>query len=92
MIKGLDFSTEGMNAAIVAQDLIANNLANVSTNGYKGSKLFLSLLERAANGFDLQSQETLDLSQGALKKTDNPWDLALEGPGFFVVQSAHGTS
>ncbi|MDZ7338312.1 MAG: flagellar hook-basal body protein [candidate division KSB1 bacterium] len=91
MIRGIEYSTEGMHATILAQDLIANNLANVSTAGYKSSKLFISLLEQAEGGFEFHSQEALDLSQGALKKTDNPWDLALEGPGFFVVQSARGT-
>jgi len=91
MIKGFEYSTEGMNSTAVLQDIIANNLANVSTTGFKSGKLFISLLERADNGPELQEQEALDLSQGALKRTDNQWDLALEGPGFFVVQSDRGT-
>ncbi|MCR4438132.1 MAG: flagellar hook-basal body protein [bacterium] len=91
MIKGFEYSTEGMNATMLVQDIIANNLANVSTTGFKSGKLFISLLEQADASAQLQEKEGFDLSQGALKKTDNPWDLALEGPGFFVVQSARGT-
>lgn len=91
MIKGFEHSTEGMNATVVLQDIIANNLANVSTTGFKSGKLFITLLEQADNRPELEEREALDLTQGALKKTDHPWDLALEGPGFFVVQSEQGT-
>lgn len=81
-------------------DTIANNLANVSTPGYRAEKEVFSAvlagaggrsdLDRAINDFGVMNSTQLDLSQGALQKTGNELDLAIQGPGYFVVQSAHG--
>lgn len=79
-------------------DAIANNLANVGTTGYRGEKEVFSAVLARANGTeqnrvantDVQGATTLDLSQGALQKTGNPLDLAIQGPGFFAVQTAKG--
>jgi flagellar basal-body rod protein FlgG len=76
---------------VIQQDIIANNLANLNTTGFKSGKIFLRLLEVAGSSEDLlQSQETFDFSQGDLKRTGNPWDLALQGQGFFVTESSQG--
>jgi flagellar basal-body rod protein FlgF/flagellar basal-body rod protein FlgG len=86
-----------------ALDLIANNLANVSTAGFRAShNVFgsvlatvgnspLSVLNQDANDFGVLSGTHLDTSQGALVRTDNDLDLAMEGPGYFAVQTATGT-
>jgi len=81
-------------------DTIANNLANISTIGYRGEKeAFRSVLADAGTGSDLNrainnyavlTGTSLDLSQGALQKTGNELDLAIQGPGYFVVQTAKG--
>jgi flagellar basal-body rod protein FlgF len=83
-------------------DTIANNLANVSTVGYRAEKnVFSSVLagvdassgsplNRAINDFGVLSGTDLDLSQGALQKTGNDLDLAIQGPGYFEVQTANG--
>jgi flagellar basal body rod protein FlgG len=42
------------------------------------------------NNFGIMSGTTLDLSQGSLQKTGNNLDLAIQGPAFFVVQTANG--
>ncbi|MGA7341569.1 MAG: flagellar basal-body rod protein FlgF [Terracidiphilus sp.] len=83
-------------------DTIANNLANASTVGYRAQEnVFSSVLanagsaggsslEQAINNYGILSGTTLDLSQGALQKTGNDLDMAIQGPGYFVVQTANG--
>ena len=44
----------------------------------------------AVNNFGIMSGTTLDLSQGALQKTGNPLDLAIQGSAFFEVKTASG--
>jgi flagellar basal-body rod protein FlgF/flagellar basal-body rod protein FlgG len=85
-----------------ALDTIANNLANASTVGYRAQhNVFSSVLadasgaansplNNAINNFGTLSGTTLDQSQGALQKTGNPLDLAIQGSGYFVVQTADG--
>src|ERR1700733_6729295 len=85
-----------------ALDTIANNLANVIvvrvraeryqfssvlTNAGGGSS---SALDQAINNFGILGGTSLDGSQGALQKTGNDLDFGIEGPGFFVVQTANG--
>lgn len=85
-------------------DTIANNLANASTVGYRGEKnIFSSVLadagdagggasdlDKAINNYGIVSGTILDQSQGALQKTGNDLDMAIQGPGYFVVQTANG--
>ncbi len=85
-----------------ALDTIANNLANTSTAGYRAEhNVFSSVLaskgadsdsalNQAINNYGIMSGTTLDQSQGALQKTGNELDLGIEGPGYFVVQTANG--
>lgn len=83
-------------------DLVANNLANVSTPGYRAqhdsfrsllatsSGIPLSGLNQAVNDYSVMGNGQLDLSQGSLEKTGNELDLGIEGKGFFAVKSADG--
>lgn len=83
-------------------DTIANNLANVSTAGYRGEQDVFSevlanagnpsgsALDQAMNSFGILSGTTLDQAQGALQKTGNNLDVAIEGPGYFEVQTMDG--
>jgi len=85
-----------------ALDTIANNLANASTVGYRAEQnVFSSVLaeaggapdsdlNQAINNYGILSGTILDQSQGALQKTGNNLDLAIQGSGFFVVQTADG--
>lgn len=86
--------------------VLSNNLANVDTAGFKkdrGRFRQFILAEAGANeNLPLQSPQLrapeywmeystyTDFSPGALKKTGNPFDLALSGPGFFCVQTPDG--
>jgi flagellar basal-body rod protein FlgF len=83
-------------------DTIANNLANASTMGYRGVQdVFGSVLadagnpsptplNQAINNFGLLSGTVVDQTQGALQKTGNSLDVAIQGPGYFVVKTANG--
>jgi len=83
-------------------NIIANNIANVNTNGYKADQsLFEEHLNSGAHednfvGRDrrvsyVQDRGTYkDLSQGPSQQTSNPLDVAVDGDGFLVVQSQGG--
>lgn len=81
-------------------DTLANNLANVSTAGYRGEReVFSSVLadtrggsdlNRAINDYGVLSGASLDLTQGTLQKTGNQLDMAIQGPGFFSVKTTSG--
>lgn len=93
-------AASGMKARLESLEMLANNLANVETGGFKADREFYSLYmssEAAADPqFDgtgtqpvIQSQWT-DLAQGNLRDTANPLDVALDGDGFLAVQTASG--
>ena len=78
-------------------DLLANNIANASTGGYKADREFYSLyVAPEAAGNDTSSTMPLierpwvDHAQGALHTTGNPLDVALSGKGFFAVNGPSG--
>jgi flagellar basal-body rod protein FlgF/flagellar basal-body rod protein FlgG len=86
-----------------ALELIANNIANVNTTGYRAQiPSFESLQVEAPNSapsngwsqlinqFAVLNGTRLDLTEGNLERTGNPLDLALDGPGFFAVQTKAG--
>lgn len=105
MERGLYIAASGMLAEQVRQDQIANDLANASTPGYKADTSVQStfgdvLLSNTATGQVVGpmslgvhiSQEVTDLTQGPLQQTGNSLDFALDGPGFFSVQTPTGVS
>ncbi len=80
-------------------DMTANNLANMTTTGFKSERLVMrELSEKPAaateniadiafvDGWMLQR----DFSSGPITRTGNPLDVAIEGEGFFVVQTDNG--
>jgi flagellar basal-body rod protein FlgF len=83
-------------------DVVANNVANVNTNGFKADKsLFEEYLKSGAHednfvGRDrrvsyVQDSGTFkDFSQGAYEPTKSPLDVAIDGGGFLVVQTPAG--
>jgi flagellar basal-body rod protein FlgF len=92
--------------ALMAQtqslDVVANNLANTSTAGYRGQHAIfrsvlantagmpMSHLNQATNDYGILGGSRLDMAQGGMERTGNDSDLAIEGSGFFVVQNANG--
>ena len=83
-------------------DVTANNLANMDTPGFKLESLMVqtdpeTLPTPAKNSggpsvvnFVLDGGVARDFSAGAVKKTDAPFDLAIEGQGFFGVNTPAG--
>lgn len=92
----------GLSAQQVLQqrmDMTANNLANMTTSGFKAERLVMrELSEKPAAAHDIPNEIAFvdawmlqrDFSTGPLEQTGNPLDLAIEGEGFFVVQTAAG--
>ncbi len=75
--------------------LIANNVANANTTGYRQQGLIFSEYIRATDRGGSVSMSAAHVrnssfAQGAITRTGAPLDLAIEGDGFFVVQSAAG--
>jgi flagellar basal-body rod protein FlgF len=99
MDSGYYAACAGFAAQTQALELVANNLANLGTAGYRGQQAtFRSLLagggmaawnplNAAVNNFGVLSGSRTDLTSGSLAATGNPLDLAVTGAGFFVVQS-----
>lgn len=83
----------GLRARLESLDLLANNLANTTTAGYKADQesfnLYLSP-DASADALPLVESRWTDLRQGVLQSTGNPLDLALSGAGFFAVDGPAG--
>lgn len=98
MDSGYYAACAGLKARTQALEMVANNLANLNTTGYRAQDAsFRSLLvgngassanplNRAINDFGVLSGSRVDLNAGNLESTGNALDLAIEGNGFFAVQ------
>jgi flagellar basal-body rod protein FlgF len=103
MERGLYIAASGMLAEMTRQDQIANDLSNASTPGYKSDRSTQRsfgdlLLENTSTGQQVGAlglgvatdREVTDLSPRAIRQTDEPLDLAIQGEGFFAVRTAQG--
>jgi len=81
-------------------DLLANNLANTETGGFKADREFYSIYSSAEASADPQGntsalpvveRQWTDLAAGELRPTWNPLDLAISGDGMFAIQTPRGT-
>ena len=107
MIYGLYLSATGVMTNSYRQDVIANNLANSETVGFKrdlarfqerktalqerggGGDWSDPLLEKLGGGV-LAMPTLVDTQQGDLEPTGNPLDVAIQGDGYFAVDSTSG--
>ena len=75
-------------------EVSANNLANINTTGYNAQKLLFSeYLVRDGSDKDAYSNDPStyrDTTNGPVKMTGNPFDLAIAGPGYFQVETPLG--
>jgi flagellar basal-body rod protein FlgF len=102
MDSGLYAVLTGWVARSQALDLAANNLANVSTTGFKAEREFyraftasahqlgLTPLNRAVNDYGVLGGASIDLHNGSTEKTGNDLDVALGGSGFLVAKTSAG--
>jgi flagellar basal body rod protein FlgG len=89
--------SSSVNALMREFDVIAHNLANVSTVGYKrrcnafsNSLSALQTAEGMESSGSVVLNTALDFSQGSLTETGRPLDFALYGKGFFVIETPQG--
>lgn len=111
-MRALSIAATGMQAQQTNVEVIANNLANMNTAGFKRQRAeFEDLLYQNVEAPGSQSSDTGTIvpagiqlgagvrtaavyrvdSQGNLKQTSNPYDLAINGSGYFRVQLPDGT-
>jgi flagellar basal-body rod protein FlgF len=102
MDSGYYALTAGLAAQTQALEVVAHNLANLATTGYRGQQttfrslvaghgiVSASLLNAAVNNFGVLSGSRLDLTGGSIAPTGNPLDVAIAGSGFFSVQATQG--
>ena len=107
MIYGLYLSATGIMTSAYRQDVIANNLANAETVGFKrdlaGFKQRLTAAQEqrksdwgdpmleGLGGGLFAMPNRVDLSQGPVEQTGSPLDVAIQGNGFFAVQEGGQT-
>ncbi|GAB6137309.1 flagellar basal-body rod protein FlgF [Halanaerobaculum tunisiense] len=104
MLRGLYTSASGMKASQQQNNTISNNLANINTTGYKKDRAIQkSFAEEMVTRIDQQatnigkggsgvaiSETATDHSTGSFRQTDGQLDWAIDGSGFFVVQTPEG--
>jgi flagellar basal-body rod protein FlgF/flagellar basal-body rod protein FlgG len=101
MDSGYYAAMTGLVARTQALDTAAANLANAQTPGYRAEREYFrsvllgpdaldSQLGQTVNNFGLLGGDRLNMGQGALEQTGNPLDLAVEGEGFFQVETPNG--
>ncbi len=81
-------------------EVVANNLANVDTTGFKGTDtLFAQYIQRVDNddrtfrdkvAFTQDFGLVRNLAQGEFNYTNNPYDIAIQGEGYFVTDDPNG--
>ena len=97
MLTSLYTGISGMNTNLNALTVVGNNIANVNTYGFKGSRMYFSdlfsqsMFGGSGGGLGVTVEVvTPSFTQGAFETTNNALDLAIEGNGFFVLHSEEG--
>ena len=102
MDSGLYSSYSGVRALADMLEVLSNNLANVRTSGFKGDESFFSVynrtlsestiapLDKAINDSSVVEGSVVDFRPGPVVITGRELDVALEGSGFFVVNTPEG--
>jgi flagellar basal-body rod protein FlgF len=103
MDSGFYVAYAGFAARMQALDVVAGNLANALTSGYKSQSPFyralsaaqgdevLSPLNLAVNKFGILGGSRVDNRSGSFQTTGGATDLAIEGEGYFTLQTPAGT-
>jgi flagellar basal-body rod protein FlgF len=99
LIKGIQKIATSMVPRLRLQEVVANNLANAETAGFKKDSIFLRYVkeQQGLNGKLTPAWETrmidklyTDYTEGALDPTNRDLDFAIQGDGFFAVQTPNG--
>ncbi|HEX3745106.1 MAG TPA: flagellar basal-body rod protein FlgF [Bryobacteraceae bacterium] len=94
-------AASGLRSRMQSLDLLANNLANTATSGFKRDLEFYGTYSSsdsddpinggASNTLPTVEKQWTDFSQGTVTETGNPLDVALQGNGFLAVSGPNGT-
>jgi flagellar basal-body rod protein FlgF len=100
--NGLIIAYSGLKAQSDALEVLANNLANVNTTGFKEDKAFFTVLHQSLNSSNASDTadpaaipsvlafKSVNMTEGSLSFTNRDLDLAIEGNGFFTVETPKG--
>jgi flagellar basal-body rod protein FlgF len=86
IINGMTRAAHALHYYERRQEILANNLANADTNGFKAERVFAQIIGDALPA----AGTATDRTAGSLKVTGEPLDLALGGEGFLVVETPQG--
>jgi flagellar basal-body rod protein FlgG len=102
MSQGIYIALSGAKLQQRRLELLSNNLANANTTGYKTDNISAASFEVTLDEYMTDDgnfnnltytqtgQASTDFSKGSMKNTGSPLNLALDGPGFFVVETPFG--
>lgn len=93
MDSGLQSSVQALDSGQKRMEYIAANLANLQAPGFKKLVTFTEVIEQVQQGRTERKLETnnqIDFTQGHVEHTGNPLDLALDGDGFFALETESG--
>jgi flagellar basal-body rod protein FlgF len=93
--NGIYAATAGAVAQSNALDTTANNIANATTAGFRGDRITFREAYTNARSVDLSevsvASTRIDSQAGALTQSGNPLDMALDGDGYFAINTPNGT-
>lgn len=100
MLRRLELNGHSMISRMAQLEVVTNNLANISTSGFKRDNVFVNALkekltfyeeggERIESHYPTSSLSG-DFTQGNLVETNRPLDVAISGEGFFIVETPQG--
>ena len=93
MIDGIELAASGLDAYANVQEVIARNLANANTVGFKKNTISFKTILSNVDGVETSSLQTnygIDQSTGNLNYTGNNLDIAIDGTGFFTLETDKG--
>ena len=99
MTASFESAVSGVNAAQTDLQVVSNNIANVGTTGFKNSRAEFADVYASAfgainsPGMGVTTARIHQLfTDGQVTQTGNPYDLAIQGNGFFIVQNEQGVA
>lgn len=88
MVNGIFNVARSLNSKVKSIDVLANNLANINSTGFKKQVPFQEYLNQNGN---IEVKQTTDYGQGEVILSANPLDLAISGDGYFLVKTGNGS-
>ncbi len=87
MIKGIYLTGRSLDGKMKSMEVIANNLANMNTTGFKRDVPFAEVISKAG---DIKIRQITDFQEGTPSATSNTFDFYLSGKAFFTVKTERG--